>query len=51
MDHNHEDLQAKPWILDLFAKRPYLGSNPKSENQYFGSTLELYNFQNNKNSP
>jgi hypothetical protein len=33
MVHNHEDLQAKPWILDLFAKWPYLGSNPKSEIQ------------------
>jgi hypothetical protein len=35
MVHNHEDLQAKPWILDLFAKGPYLSSKAKSEIQCF----------------
>jgi hypothetical protein len=31
MVHNHEDLQAKPEILDLFAKKPYLRSHTKSK--------------------
>jgi hypothetical protein len=32
-------------------KAPLKPYTPKSENQYFGSTLELYNFQNSENSP
>jgi hypothetical protein len=36
MVHNHEDLQAKPWNLGLFAKGPYLSSKAKSEIQWYG---------------
>jgi hypothetical protein len=51
MVHNHEDLQAKPWILHLFAKRTYLSSKPSLKFSDIGSTLELYIFQIIENLP
>jgi hypothetical protein len=42
MVHNYEDLQPKPWVLDLFAKRPYLSSKVKSETSDTGPTLKPY---------
>jgi hypothetical protein len=42
-------LNPKFWVY--LQKAPLKPYTPKSENQYFGSTLELYNFQNSENSP
>jgi hypothetical protein len=42
MVHNYEDLQPKPWVLDLFAKRPYLSSKVKSDTSDIGPTLKPY---------
>jgi hypothetical protein len=42
--------KLNPEFVDLFAKRPHRCSSAKSGNQYFGSTLELYNFQISENS-
>ena len=45
MVHIWEDLQAKPWDLDLSAKWTSFEVYTKSENQWMGSTLGLCNLQ------
>jgi hypothetical protein len=42
MVHNYENLQPKPLVLDLFAKRPYLSSKVKSETSDVSPTLKPY---------
>jgi hypothetical protein len=42
MVHNYENLQPKPLVLDLFAKRLYLSSKVKSETSDVSPTLKPY---------